>query len=151
MTVANPTNRRAKPSTGAAHRRAARAVRRITVVNDYDDFLSLMNEVLAEHEGHHVATFSSSDASLDDIVGSSPDLLIVDFTVEEASEHAWDITKLRSVQELKETPVILCSADIVSIREAAAEVRRDPRMHFLAKPFTLEELLRTVSGALGGS
>lgn len=121
---------------------------RITVVNDSPDFLELMSAILDEDAGYDVALFDGEATSIDEIAASDPDLLIVDLVIGAAS--GWEIVALsRADERLSDCPIIVCSADVSSLREKADELATIGDVHILEKPFTLDEITDTVAGLVG--
>jgi CheY-like chemotaxis protein len=121
---------------------------RITVLNDNPEFLELMSAILDDDAGYDVATFSEATTSVDDLVESRPDLVIVDLLLAGAS--GWEIVALsRADGRLIDVPIIVCSADVASLRERAGELERIGNVHVLAKPFGIDELTEIVERLIG--
>jgi len=121
---------------------------RITVLNDNPEFLELMSAILDEDAGYDVTTFSEATTSVDDLVESRPDLVIVDLLLAGAS--GWEIIALsRADDRLKDVPIIVCSADVASLRDRADELERVGNVHVLAKPFGIDELTELVERLIG--
>jgi DNA-binding response OmpR family regulator len=121
---------------------------RITVLNDNPEFLELMSAILDDDAGYDVVTFSEATTSVDDLVESRPDLVIVDLLLAGAS--GWEIVALsRADGRLIEVPIIVCSADVASLRERAGELERIGNVHVLAKPFGIDELTEIVERLIG--
>jgi DNA-binding response OmpR family regulator len=51
---------------------------RITVVNDYPDFIEMMTSILDEMAGYEVTGLDAADATVEALAATHPDLLIVD-------------------------------------------------------------------------
>jgi CheY-like chemotaxis protein len=121
---------------------------RITVLNDNPEFLELMSAILDDDAGYDVVTFSEATTSVDDLVESRPDLVIVDLLLAGAS--GWEIVALsRADERLTDVPIIVCSADVASLRERAGELERIGNVHVLAKPFGIDELTEIVERLIG--
>jgi CheY-like chemotaxis protein len=121
---------------------------RITVLNDNAEFLELMSAILDDDAGYDVATFSEATTSVDDLVESRPDLVIVDLLLAGAS--GWEIVALsRADERLTDVPIIVCSADVASLRERASELERVGNVHVLVKPFGIDELTEIVERLIG--
>jgi PAS domain S-box-containing protein len=59
----------------------------------------------------------------------------------------WDLLRsIRTHPELGRVPVLICSADLHTLRARHTELRRDEKIEILRKPFQLEALERVVSG-----
>jgi CheY-like chemotaxis protein len=121
---------------------------RITVLNDNPEFLELMSAILDDDAGYDVATFSEATTSVDDLVESRPDLVIVDLLLAGAS--GWEIVALsRADERLIDVPIIVCSADVASLRERAGELEGIGNVHVLSKPFGIDELTEIVERLIG--
>lgn len=118
---------------------------RISVVNDNPEFLDLMSAILAEDAGYDVSLFNGEKTSIDEIADARPELLIVDLLLGGAS--GWDIVALaRADVRLSSIPILVCSADVASLRDRAEELERVGNVHVLRKPFGVDELTDAVSG-----
>ena len=118
---------------------------RISVVNDNPDFLELMSAILDEDAGYEVTLFDGEETSIDELAASDPDLLIIDLVMGGAS--GWEIVALsRADQRLADRPILVCSADIASLREKAEELARIGDVHVLEKPFSVDEITEVVAG-----
>ena len=121
---------------------------RISVVNDNADFLELMSAILDEDAGYDVTLFNGQRAGIGEIAASEPDLIIVDLLLGGAS--GWEIVALaRADERLAGVPIIVCSADVIALRERASELERIGNVHVLAKPFALDEMTDLVEGLVG--
>jgi CheY-like chemotaxis protein len=123
--------------TGAATRRSGR----ITVVDDSHEFLDLMRLVL-EPRGYVVTCFSQA-ATVQALVDSRPNLLIIDLRLEQppTALSGWDLVVLASHHaELHDIPILVCSADLPQLNERSRSVQGAERLHALAKPFELDQL-----------
>lgn len=128
----------------------ARAVperRRITVVDDHADFLEVVREILSEE--HDVVAFSGHDITMDDIVDSRPDLMMVDLRLDRSELQGLDIlTRSRAHPGLSGVPVIICSADIHGLGSRVDAVLDAGNTALLAKPFTVDSLEEVVAQGL---
>jgi DNA-binding response OmpR family regulator len=121
---------------------------RITVLNDNAEFLELMSAILDDDAGYDVVTFSEATTRVDDLVESRPDLVIVDLLLAGAS--GWEIVALsRADERLNDVPIIVCSADVASLRDRASELERVGNVHVLSKPFGIDELTELVERLIG--
>jgi CheY-like chemotaxis protein len=121
---------------------------RISVVNDNPEFLELMSVILDEEAGYDVTLFDGEETSIEEIAASDPDLLIVDLVMGGAS--GWEIVALsRADDRLSDRPILVCSADIASLREKADELRRIGDVHVLEKPFGVDEITDLVARLAG--
>ena len=122
---------------------------RITVVNDYPDFLETMHDILAS-DGHEVTGFDGDETTIDDIAGSRPEVLIVDLRIAGDRMKGWDTLMLARLDErLTGIPLVVCSGDVETLRERADELRTAGNIHTLEKPFGVDDALAAVRAALG--
>lgn len=121
---------------------------RISVVNDNPDFLELMSAILDEDAGYEVTLFDGEETSIDELAASDPDLMIIDLVMGGAS--GWEIVALsRADERLAGRPILVCSADIASLREKAEELARIGGVHVLEKPFSVDQITEVVAGLAG--
>lgn len=121
---------------------------RISVVNDNPDFLDMMAIILEEDAGYDVTLFAGEVASIDDIAAAKPDLMIIDLLLGGAS--GWEIVALtRADERLAAVPIIVCTADLVALRDRAGELERIGDVHILAKPFGIDDATTLVEGLIG--
>jgi CheY-like chemotaxis protein len=121
---------------------------RITVVDDYPEFLSAMYAILDGVAGHAVAAFSGSDASIEELVRTMPELLILDLHVIEDGDESQGIASLaQSEPALRNVPIIICSGDVPRLRDEATRLRANG-VYTLAKPFDVADLTALVDRAL---
>jgi DNA-binding NtrC family response regulator len=122
---------------------------RITVVNDYPEFVELMTGILDEMAGHEVTGFDASEATVDELAETRPDLLIVDLQT-----AGWVLAGIvaavgeRLAAAFDRVPVIVCSGDIPALRERGDEFADLGNVYTLEKPFTLDMLTDLVERAL---
>ena len=122
---------------------------RIVVVDDDHEMLDLFAEIL-EAGGHHVIGFTGSGTSIEDIAEARPDLLVLDALLPGGPEQlsGWDYLRLaRAHHGLRHIPILVCSADVVLLRERREEIERQGA-GTLEKPFRLDELERIVAQLL---
>ena len=123
---------------------------RITVVNDYPEFLETMYAILDGAHGHAVAGFNGDETTVEQLADSNPELMIVDLRLAGEDMKGWDILTLaRSHPALREIPLIVCSADVRTLRERADEFKRFGNILTLEKPFDVDDVIRLVEEALG--
>jgi DNA-binding NtrC family response regulator len=122
---------------------------RITVVNDYPEFVELMTGILDEMAGHEVTGLDASEATVDELAETRPDLLILDLQT-----AGWVLAGIvatvgeRLAVAFERVPVIVCSGDIPALRERADEFADLGNVYTLQKPFTLDMLTDLVERAL---
>lgn len=121
---------------------------RISVINDNPDFLDLMSAILDEDAGYEVTLVKGEQATIAEIADSRPDLLIVDLLLGGAS--GWEIVALsRADERLSSVPIIICSADVIALRDRENEMKQIADLHVLAKPFGIDELTKLVERLIG--
>ncbi|HVM25596.1 MAG TPA: response regulator [Candidatus Limnocylindrales bacterium] len=136
----------AAPTEGS--RMASDGRPRISVVNDNADFLELMSAILDEDAGYEVTLFNGDETTIDELAGSEPDLIIVDLLLGGAS--GWEVVTLaRADERLADTPLVVCSADVTSLRERAGELAQIANLHVLEKPFSVDEITDLVEKLVG--
>lgn len=126
---------------------------RVTLIDDSIEMRSIMSEIL-ESAGCSVTTMSGEHASVDQVAGTKPDLIIIDLILGRDGHvlSGWEqLTLIRSHRSLRAVPVLVCSGDIVQLRARADELKADPATSVLEKPFSLGELESTVTRLVGES
>lgn len=113
--------------------------RRITVVNDYPEFLELMVDFLTA-EGYEVTSFPKHQGAFEHIKESRPDIVICDLIFENMP-HGWALIDMLYLDpETRGIPIILCSASTRHVKEIVpAMTARGIR--WIEKPFEIERLL----------
>ena len=125
--------------------------RRIAIVDDSPEIIDLLRELL-EAAGHEVVAFSGDGHLLSELVSAAPDAVILDllFRGPTSQLSGWEAMRLiRSHEALRAVPILVCSADLVALRERRAEIEQDPLVSAVEKPFTLAELEDAVQGLIG--
>ncbi len=122
------------------------AHRRVTVVDDSPELLALFGDAL-RRDGVAISLFDEQ-ATVQDLSGSEPDLLVIDLRLGEHRSGMEMIRLIRSHRDLRHVPVIVCSAALDEISRHEDEMSRIPRLTVLRKPFSLEELESCVARAL---
>lgn len=121
---------------------------RITVINDNPDFLELMAAILDEDAGYDVTVFSGDSTTIADIAAADPALIIVDLLLGGAS--GWEIVTLaRADERLARVPIVICSADVIALRDRAAELEHIGNVYVLAKPFGIDEVTSLAERLIG--
>jgi CheY-like chemotaxis protein len=121
---------------------------RISVVNDNPEFLELMSAILDEDAGYNVSLFNGREVEVAELAASEPDLIIIDLLLGGAS--GWEmVTLARADERLAKVPIIVCSADVLALREREAELERNGGIHVLPKPFAIDEITELVESLVG--
>ena len=123
---------------------------RVTVINDSPEFLDLMRDLLASL-GHEMIGFEAVTSSIEQIVDSRPDLLIVDLRLTDTPQvmSGWELLVLaRSHPHLVSVPVILCSADTWELSKRAANLEQIAGVHVRTKPFEMDDMCDLINRLL---
>jgi DNA-binding response OmpR family regulator len=123
---------------------------RVTVVNDSSEFLDLMREILVG-EGHEMQGHQAVNVTIDEILDTDPQLLIVDLRLEDRPQEisGWELLVLaRSHGKLANVPVILCTGNTWEIEKRAADLERIAGVHVLTKPFHVDEMVTLIDRLL---
>lgn len=122
---------------------------RISVINNDPDFLAMVGDVLTDE--HYAVTLIDADHAdpVRGIIESHPDLLIVDLRLGSEELLGWEaLQSVRSMGGFESLPVVVCSGDTVAIHDLEDDIAAMPRVAILQKPFSLDQLDRTVSDLL---
>lgn len=114
--------------------------KRVTVVNDHPEFLSLLHEFLSE-EGYEVAIIPKHQGAFEQIKASLPDVVICDLIFDNMPAGWAVLDMLYLDPETRPIPVILCSAATRQVQEAVPSFAGKGIL-WLEKPFALETLLK---------
>jgi CheY-like chemotaxis protein len=114
---------------------------RVTVVNDNREFLDLMDEIL-EDERYDATTIDGDNPDTTEaILRSRPDVLVIDLRMGSDELHGWSVAQqVRGDERFRDLPILLCSADIMALREVETELADHRRVTTLPKPFSLDQL-----------
>ena len=124
---------------------------RITVIDDDRDVLDLFEELLTEL-GYDVHVYADALPGIEQLIDSKPDLIIVDLTLAPEREQltgAQVIHSARSSSELRDVPIIVCSAATDLLHETWPALMKRGDIQQLEKPFDLLTFERVVETALG--
>jgi CheY-like chemotaxis protein len=121
---------------------------RITVVNDYPDFIEMMTSILDEMAGYEVTGLDAADATVEALAATHPDLLIVDPATADMVFGLGAPLDQRTAGALGPVPIVVCSGDNPALRERGDEFGDLGNVYTLDKPFTLEMLTDAVKRAL---
>ena len=122
---------------------------RVTVVNDNQDFLELVREILEDERYDTTTIDGDRPEALEQIRASRPDVLMIDLRLGSEGLHGWEIAQeVRADDQLKGVPILLCSGDIMALRDLAPELAAGRDLAVLTKPFAVHELCDTVEGLL---
>lgn len=117
-------------------------MRRVLVVEDERDVAELVADVL-EMEGFE-AKVASGAAALDEALTFRPDVVLLDLMMPDVD--GFEVARrLQGNPRTTDLPIIVMTA----MHDAARRARQVGANHFLAKPFDINELVRTVREAGG--
>ena len=123
-------------------------IKRVTVVNDYPDFLELMTDLLTE-EGYQVSTIPKHQGAFEQIKESQPDLVICDLVLGGEMLGFSLLDMLYLDPNTRSIPLILCSAAIEKVREISPSLEAKG-IRWLEKPFAIESLLKLIGDIESG-
>jgi CheY-like chemotaxis protein len=124
---------------------------RVTVINDSEEFLNLMNDILTSLR-HQMTGFKAVKASIGEVVESHPQLLVVDLRLQDKPQEisGWELMILaRSHRQLMDVPIILCSADVWELQKRAKDLEQIAGVHVRSKPFDLDDMCDLIQQLLG--
>ena len=101
--------------------------------------------------GHEMVGMEAVNASIEQIVDSQPDLLIVDLRLESTPQvmSGWELLVLaRSHGHLGSVPVILCSGDLWELEKRAKDLEQIANVHVRTKPFEVDDMCDLITRLL---
>lgn len=122
---------------------------RITVVDEYPGFVSAVFQ-LSEATGHRVAGLDAAEATLERLIESDPELLVLDERSAIDGDQLALLLLVRSDPALQAVPLIICSADVAALQVWAHQFPQIGHVVGLAKPYSGAQLRAAVRGALPG-
>ena len=124
---------------------------RVAVIDDDDEFASLM-EALLEEEGYSFVR-PSMDATdpAGAVVAAEPDVVMLDLRGVYADGGLALLARLRDHPALAGLPVLVCSADIQLLRDHAGELASMPGVAALEKPFRIDAVIGAIERLIAGS
>ncbi len=122
----------------------------IMVVNDTEEILDLFREILVG-EGYAVSVHAYGKRELAEVERIAPDLIISDFPPLDREQYGWQFLQmLKMRQTTAHIPVAVCTTNLRAIENNQAWMT-SKGISVVAKPFTVDELLKAVKGLLGAS
>lgn len=122
---------------------------RVAIIDDSAEIRDLLTDILFA-VGYDAVRF---DGEGEDLVlrlaDAQPDLIILDLLLRGPSStvSGWDLFRLvRHHRELRDVPILVCSADVQALRARHADFSADPQVSALEKPFTVDDLETAVMG-----
>jgi len=126
-----------------------RTGRRIAVVDDDPEFVALMEALLTE-EGYVCLAVEQRGPDVASALRElGPDLAIIDLHGV-SSDGIGMVQGIRGQAALAQLPMLVCSADLQTLRARAAQLSAMPRVGVLEKPFRIEALLGALERLLAG-
>lgn len=118
----------------------------IAIVDDDEPIVTFMCH-LFESEGYHTLSWSRGEGAHALIQHEQPQLVVLDLWLEQ-HETGWNLLQsLRADPQTAHIPIILCSADITSLR-ARDSANGGSQYTLIEKPFDVDALLDKVAGLL---
>lgn len=118
---------------------------RVTVVNDNPDFLEVVGAVLEADQYQATLIDGDIDGALERIRASQPDVLMIDLRLGSDGLHGWNVAQqVRRDTQLCGTPILLCSADMIALREVEDQLDDKFAVMTLTKPFSIDALLARI-------
>ena len=120
-------------------------LKRVTVVNDSPDFLSLMADLLMD--ANYPATLIDGDRpeAKKLVEASQPEILIIDLRLGNEGLSGLEILRwVREHPELAHVPTIVCTADHWSLERVRAELDAMAGVSILLKPFSVDDLYQAL-------
>lgn len=119
----------------------------IVAVNSAVEFLDFLRELLQD-EQFNVTTTNFVPATFDQIDALQPDLLIIDLRI--GHQAGWDLLeRLQQDAATRQIPVIVISTDPQLLERVQEQQEKFGGQHYLAKPFEVDDLLKSVHELIG--
>jgi two-component system phosphate regulon response regulator PhoB len=118
---------------------------KVLLVNDEDDLLTVAQLVL-EDAGFEVAATVDGQHVVDLVRHDPPDVVLLDWVLR-GTDGGKVLAELRADEIARPIPVVMMSA----LADGADRARRAGADSFLPKPFTADDLVQAVSGAVYGA
>jgi Response regulator containing CheY-like receiver, AAA-type ATPase, and DNA-binding domains len=119
---------------------------RVTILNDYPEFLDLMVDFLTE-EGYEVTPIPKHQGAFEQIKQSRPDIVICDIVFETQTYGLAFIDMMYLDPETRKIPIIVCSTATRHMKEIRASLAARG-IRWLEKPFEIEQLLAMLKEVL---
>jgi two-component system, sensor histidine kinase ChiS len=122
-------------------------LRRIVLLDDDPGFADVVRDLLEAEGGHAVEVHATWQDAVEFVADRRPDLVILDILFGGEQQGLVALLELRSAPATWQIPVIICSADRVSLRSYAG-LLASYGVPAIEKPVDLDELLRTIEREL---
>jgi PAS domain S-box-containing protein len=117
---------------------------RITIIGDHAELTDLLSDVLRE-AGHEPRGLAEG-ASAMEIIATRPDVILLNPGPEVHGDVGWNrIATIRGAAPLRFTPVLVLTADVVTLGEREQELDDDPMLVALPMPAGLEAIESAVA------
>lgn len=123
----------------------------VTVVNDSPEFLELVHDILEGDQYDTTLIDADRDDVLEMIRQSRPDLLMIDLRMGGEGVNGWNTAQEIRANEFDGLPVLICSGDLLAIREIEADLAATHNVGTLTKPFEINELIESIDKLLAES
>jgi CheY-like chemotaxis protein len=123
-------------------------VKTIAYIEDDSDMVELVSLILQKH-GYQVASFTESQEILPRLESAEPDLILLDLMMPHV-DGVEVYEGIKSREGMGEVPIVIISA----MKRAVEEIEREGKLKVeacLVKPFTIRQLLGTVSRLIGSA
>ncbi|HEX2039152.1 MAG TPA: response regulator [Acidimicrobiales bacterium] len=119
----------------------------VLVVDDEEDIRDLLR-INLELDGHHVTTVASGPEALECLRDTAPDVIVLDLMM--PGMDGWEVlTRLKmGSSESADVPVLLLTARADDMDRIRGGI--EGAIHYITKPFTLDDLRSEVRKALEG-
>ena len=122
---------------------------RIAVLDDDDDFASVVRDMLGAEGGYDVDVHRRWEDAAAFVKAHRPDLVILDVLFGGEQHGLSILLQLKEDPATRHIPVVACSADPASLRSYRALLAHDD-VPAIEKPFEVDEFLRLIEEALAG-
>lgn len=117
--------------------------KRVTIVNDYPEFLELVVDFLSD-EGYEVFAIPKHQGAFEQIKASQPDIVICDLVFSNEPHGFALLDMLYLDPETRAIPLLLCTAATQYMKEIQASLAAKG-IRWLEKPFEIERLLELLA------
>ena len=120
--------------------------KRILVVEDQEDLRGILRDLLTS-SGYEMLEAADGQAGVDKARAEKPDLILMD--IQMPVMDGYDATRqIKADPDLKSTPIVAVSSFAMKGDEEKA--RASGCDHYVTKPYSPMQLLKTVRGLVGG-
>jgi DNA-binding NtrC family response regulator len=136
----------AKEKTLPEKEKGTEAAAHVVLMNDALELLEAMQFVL-EDKGYRVTSLEEALTDMRTLADHHPDLVVLDWLFQGEARGLQVVQAIRLTPDLKDLPLIVCSAAIREVREMA-DYFASQNVTVLFKPFDLDSFLTAVARAL---